>query len=141
MIARKKARKVQEKKPRQNMFPSDAEGVELRRKSAAVQAAKMIDLETLFGESASAMPPSEVLHLDRAREHWKTAARAVKAAKAPDETTSAAFEGEAYGANAALAQALYEVALEKNVAGEFSADVIGLYDQVDKLLLEMSVVC
>ena len=31
MIARKKASKVQEKKPRQNLFPSDAESIELRR--------------------------------------------------------------------------------------------------------------
>ncbi len=30
--ARKKARKVQEKKPRKNLFPSDAENIAVRRK-------------------------------------------------------------------------------------------------------------
>lgn len=41
LVARKKAKKVQEKKPRKNMFPSDAESIELRRKSAEAQAAKV----------------------------------------------------------------------------------------------------
>ncbi len=40
------------------------------------------DLETLFGEPATAMPPKAVINLDRARAHWKTAARERKAAAA-----------------------------------------------------------
>ncbi len=42
MIARKKAKKIQEKKPRKNLFPSDEESVELRRKSAEARAARVM---------------------------------------------------------------------------------------------------
>jgi len=53
--AQKKARKVQEKKPRKNMFPSDEESIELRRSSAEAQAAKVTpqkDGEGVFGTYA-----------------------------------------------------------------------------------------
>ncbi len=55
MTARKKARKVQEKKPRKNMFPSDEESIELRRQGAEAQAAKVTsqkDGDGLFGTYA-----------------------------------------------------------------------------------------
>ena len=55
MTALKKAGKVQEKKPRKNMFPSDAESIELRRNSAEAQAAKVTpqkDGEGVFGTYA-----------------------------------------------------------------------------------------
>lgn len=96
------------------------------------------DLETLFGEPASAMPPKTVINLDRARTHWTTAARAVKAAKAllsadlgdmaqphvqeavqaglvslqllqgVEPGDDSGFDRDAYGPNIALAQTLYQ---------------------------------
>ena len=55
LTARKKAKKVQEKQARKNMFPSDEESIELRRKGAEVQAAKVVpqkDGTGLFGTYA-----------------------------------------------------------------------------------------
>ncbi len=57
-----------------------AELLQMLQKQGLVQLSS--ELETLFGEKPSAMPPRTVINQDRARAHWKTASRAVKAAEA-----------------------------------------------------------
>ncbi len=57
-----------------------AELLQLLQKQGFVQLSP--ELEMLLGEEGAAMTPRTVINLDRARAHWKTAARAVKAAEA-----------------------------------------------------------
>jgi superfamily II DNA or RNA helicase len=57
-----------------------AELLQMLQKQGLVQLSP--ELETLFGERTSATTPRTVINQDRARTHWKTATRAVKAAEA-----------------------------------------------------------
>lgn len=74
MSTQKKAKRVQEKKPRKNMFPSDAESIELRRKNAEVQAAKVTpqkDGEGVFGSYAVGSAQWETPYMVEIRELQK----------------------------------------------------------------------
>jgi len=149
----------------------DAETAELLKRLQEQGLIQMSqDLETLFGEPAATPPPKTVINLDRARTHWKTAARARKAASAllsadlPElaqphiqETARTALsslqilhgvdaqdgdhavvDGDAYGADTALAQALLEMMQARLGDGDVSSDVLNVFDQLDERLTELA---
>jgi hypothetical protein len=71
VVRRKMAKKVQEKVPRKNMFPSDEESIELRRQNAEMQAAKVvaqIDGDGVFGTYAVASEQWDVPYMVEIRD-------------------------------------------------------------------------